>query len=117
MPSTKSNSAVEEACPLRRDWGWLLALGIGLVVIGMVAISVPLFATVGIVTVIGIFLIAHGLVHAGLSAAPIPNDPEPKPGEFFTAIARSWIFGRIGANAKTVQRTGIVLVALSIYPS
>ena len=66
-----------------------------------------------IVTVFGIFLIAHGLVHAGLSAAPIPNDPEPKPGEFFTVPARSSLLSRIGMKANAIRWTGIILVGLS----
>lgn len=60
-----------------------------------------------------LFLIAHGLVHAGLAAAPIPNDPESKPGAFFTALSRSWLLPQLGLNASAVQWTGIILVALS----
>ena len=61
----------------------------------------------------GVFLIAHGLVHAILAAAPIPNDPESKPGAFFTASDRSWLLPQLGMNASTVQWIGIILVALS----
>ena len=43
-----------------------------------------------------IVLIAHGLVHVGLAAAPVPNDPESKPGAFFTTSERSWLFSRLG---------------------
>jgi hypothetical protein len=60
-----------------------------------------------------IFLIAHGLVHAGLAAAPIPNDPDAKPGAFFTAMERSWLLARFGLSASTVQWIGIFLVVLS----
>ena len=60
-----------------------------------------------------IFLIAHGLVHAGLAIAPDPNEPEAKPGAFFTAMERSWLLPRIGFTASTVQWVGILLVALS----
>ncbi len=60
-----------------------------------------------------IFLIAHGLVHAGLAAAPIPNDPDAKPGAFFTAMDRSWLLSRFGLSASTVQWIGIILVALA----
>lgn len=60
-----------------------------------------------------IFLIAHGLVHAGLAAAPIPNDPDSKPGAFFTATARSWLLPRLGLNASTVQWVGVIMVALT----
>ena len=61
-----------------------------------------------------IFLIAHGLVHAGLAAAPIPNDPDSKPGAFFTATARSWLLPRLGLSAPTVRWIGIILVALAV---
>jgi hypothetical protein len=61
----------------------------------------------------GLLLIAHGLVHAGLTPAPIPNNPELKPGAFFTASSRSWLLPQIGLNAPTVRWIGIVLVALS----
>jgi len=61
---------------------------------------------------IGIFLIAHGLVHSGLAAAPIPNDPNSKPGAFFTDPTRSWLLSGIGLNASAIRITGIVLVAL-----
>jgi len=30
--------------------------------------------------IIGLFFIAHVLVHAGLAASPNPDDPESKPG-------------------------------------
>lgn len=61
---------------------------------------------------LAVFLIVHGLVHAGLAAAPIPNDPDSKPGSFFTATARSWLLPRLGLNTSTVQWVGILLVAL-----
>ena len=64
--------------------------------------------------VFGIFLMAHGLVHAGLAAAPVPNDAESKPGAFFTASSRSWLLPRIGLSAPTVRWIGIVLVALPV---
>ena len=64
-------------------------------------------------TLIALFLIAHGLVHAGLAAAPIPNDPNAKPGAFFTATARSWLLPRLGLNPPAVQWIGIILVALA----
>ena len=60
-----------------------------------------------------LFLIAHGLVHAGLAAAPNPNDPTSKPGAFFTAVERSWLLPQLGLNATAVQWIGIILVALS----
>jgi hypothetical protein len=34
-------------------------------------------------TFFGLFLIAHAVAHAGLAAAPIPDNPDSKPGAFF----------------------------------
>jgi len=64
-------------------------------------------------TLIALFLIAHGLVHAGLAAAPIPNDPDSKPGAFFTSISRSWLLPQLGLNPAAVQWIGIILVVLA----
>ena len=62
---------------------------------------------------LGIFVIAHGLVHAILAIAPNPADPDAKPGAFFTASERSWLLHPLGLNAMAIQCIGIVLVALS----
>lgn len=61
---------------------------------------------------LGIFIIAHGLVHAILAAAPNPSDSNAKPGAFFTAADRSWL-PQLGLSASAVQWIGISLVALS----
>ena len=60
-----------------------------------------------------IFLISHGLVHAGLAAAPNPSDANAKPGAFFSSAERSWLLPQLGLNSSTVQWIGITLVALS----
>ena len=62
---------------------------------------------------LAILFIAHGLVHAGLAAAPNPRDPNSKPGAFFTAVERSWLLPKLGLNNSAVQWIGICLVALS----
>ena len=62
---------------------------------------------------LGIFVIAHGLVHTILAIAPNPADPDAKPGAFFTASERSWLLYPLGLNATAIQWIGIVLVALS----
>jgi len=64
-------------------------------------------------TLIAIFLIAHGLVHAGLAAAPNPNEPDTKPGAFFTSINRSWLPPKLEIDAVIVQWIGIILVAFA----
>ena len=63
--------------------------------------------------ILAVFLIAHGLVHAGLTAAPNPADPDTKPGAFFTAAERSWLLPRLGFSPPMVKWTGILLVALA----
>jgi hypothetical protein len=62
---------------------------------------------------LAIFIIAHGLVHAGLAIAPNPSDPDAKPGAFFTAMERSWLLPRLGLNASSVYWIGILLVILA----
>ena len=64
--------------------------------------------------VFGFFLIAHALAHAGLAAAPIPDDPNTTPGAFFTNVNRSWLFLKIGLDSTVVRWIGITLVAFSI---
>src|SRR3972149_6492861 len=61
MSNVIPNSVAEEARELRKQWVWLLALGIGHVLIGGVAIAVPFPATVGVVAVIGIAMLAAGI--------------------------------------------------------
>ena len=60
-----------------------------------------------------LFLIAHGLVHAGLAAAPNPNNTDSKPGTFFTSPDRSWLLHRFDLNPSIVQWIGIILVAIA----
>lgn len=67
------------------------------------------------ITFLGIFLILHGLVHTGLAAAPIPNDPASKPGAFFTAETRSWFLTRLGFSPKVIAITGISLVVFATF--
>ena len=62
---------------------------------------------------LAVFLILHGLVHAVLAAAPIPNDPDSNPGAYFTATIRSWLLPRLGLNDTAVQWIGIILVVLT----
>jgi len=64
-------------------------------------------------TVIALFIIAHGLVHSGLAAAPNPDSPGSKPGTIFTASERSWLLPKLGLTDTAVQWVGILLVALS----
>jgi hypothetical protein len=63
--------------------------------------------------IIALVLIAHGLVHAGLAAAPNPDVPDSKPGTFFTSPERSLLLPNLGLSAAAVRWIGIVLVALA----
>ncbi len=62
---------------------------------------------------LGIFIIAHGLVHSILAVAPNPADPDAKVGLFFASVDRSWILPRLGLNPGVIQAIGVILVALS----
>jgi hypothetical protein len=61
-----------------------------------------------------LFLIAHDVAHAGLAAAPIPDDLDPKLGAFFTEISRSWSFQKLGLDGAVVKKIGIILVILTV---
>jgi hypothetical protein len=62
-------------------------------------------------TIIGLFLIAHGMMHAILALAPIPNDPTSKRGTFFAASKRSWLLRGLGFPEAWTKWIGILLVA------
>jgi hypothetical protein len=62
---------------------------------------------------LAVFLILHGMVHAILAAAPIPNEPDSNPGAFFTNSTRSWLLPRLGLNDTAIQWIGIILVILA----
>lgn len=47
---------------LRENWGWFLALGIGLIVLGMVSIGTPLIATLAIEIMVGVLLLIGGIL-------------------------------------------------------
>jgi uncharacterized membrane protein HdeD (DUF308 family) len=49
---------------LRRTWGWLLALGIVLVLLGIAGLFLTVAVTLATVTVIGIFMIGGGVLLA-----------------------------------------------------
>jgi hypothetical protein len=65
-------------------------------------------------TILGIFLIGHGIAHAGLASAPDPSESESTPGAFFTQKGRSRLFLYFDFDPVLVQRAGIVLAAVSI---
>ncbi|WP_425396736.1 HdeD family acid-resistance protein [Aeoliella sp.] len=54
------NSLIETQ-ELRKAWGWLVALGIGLMVAGLAAISSPLMSTSAMVALLGILLLVAGI--------------------------------------------------------
>jgi uncharacterized membrane protein HdeD (DUF308 family) len=55
----------EEVQSLRRNWGWLLALGVLMIVVGTLAIAFPVMATLTTVEVFGYLL----LIGAGVEVA------------------------------------------------
>src|SRR6266478_1797683 len=49
---------------LRRKWGWFLALGIIMIVFGMIALAIMPAATIGTVLILGWLMIFSGIVEA-----------------------------------------------------
>ena len=52
---------------LSRNWGWLLALGILMIILGLMAIAAPVYATFAVQALLGWILIIGGIaqgVHA-----------------------------------------------------
>jgi uncharacterized membrane protein HdeD (DUF308 family) len=56
------SAVAEEARALRRNWGWFVALGVALFVVGLLAISYPVAATVTTVAVFGYLLLIGGMI-------------------------------------------------------
>ena len=46
---------------LRDSWGWILVMGILMILGGLAAIATPFFATVGVVTFLGILMLVAGV--------------------------------------------------------
>ena len=61
-------------------------------------------------TIIGVFLIAHGVVHAILAIAPIPKDPNSNRGDFFATSRRSWLLRALRIPDEVTRWMGISLV-------
>lgn len=55
------DSSLIESQELRKSWGWMVALGIGMIVGGLAAISSPWMGTKIMVALIGILLIVAGI--------------------------------------------------------
>lgn len=61
-PPSPINPRFEEGLRLRKCWCWFLALGIALILLGVVAIGAQYLATLTTVLVFGILLVAGGVV-------------------------------------------------------
>ena len=56
--------ALYELDHVRHRWGWLLALGIGMIILGTVALFIMPAATIGTVIVLGWLLVISGVIEA-----------------------------------------------------
>lgn len=62
--------------------------------------------------VFGLFLLAHGLIHASyLSPAPPPNPGAP---EWPFSMARSWLVTGVGVDVAVVRTMGTLLVIIVV---
>ena len=57
-------AALEQA---RRNWGWYLALGVALIVLGAIAMLYPLYSTIGMMVLVGWLLIFGGVAESILA--------------------------------------------------
>ncbi len=57
-----SEAMRNELAVLQKDWGWFLLLGIGLIVLGTLALGSAFFASVVAVVYLGLLLLAGGIV-------------------------------------------------------
>jgi len=62
MPQSPMSFMSDELKALKQNWGWYLALGILLILLGFMAIGSPFIAGLAIVTVLGCFLIVGGII-------------------------------------------------------
>lgn len=56
-----TDATADELRALKNEWVWFLALGIGLVAVGMIAMGAAFLATVATVAVFGVLLVIGGL--------------------------------------------------------
>jgi hypothetical protein len=61
-------------------------------------------------TIVAIFLILHGLVHAILAMVPDPNAPEVK---FATFFSQSWVLNGLGLSESAGRLIAMILAALA----
>jgi len=60
--SVRSAAQYDPVEALRRQWGWLLALGIAMIALGAVAISIPMAVTVAVELLLGWIFVIGGIV-------------------------------------------------------
>ena len=61
-------------------------------------------------TIVAIFLILHGLVHAILAMVPNPDSADPV---FATFFSRSWLLSGLGLSESAAKPMAIILAAMA----
>ncbi|HII07660.1 MAG TPA: HdeD family acid-resistance protein [Methanotrichaceae archaeon] len=61
----QSSRELEDIEILREYKGWFLWLGIALIILGIAAISLPMFVALGIDLIVGAILVIGGIIHIG----------------------------------------------------
>jgi uncharacterized membrane protein HdeD (DUF308 family) len=59
-----SSALLFDLVHLRHKWGWFLALGIVMIIFGMIALAIMPAATIGTVLILGWLMIFSGVVEA-----------------------------------------------------
>ena len=117
MITQRFSMSAPDALPerLRANWGWLVALGLALIVLGFAAIAAPVVATFTTVTLFGILL----LIGAGVELASLVW--VRRWGTFFHHIVSGLLYLFMGAIL--LERPGLgaagytVLLALFLVAS
>src|SRR5438067_733418 len=57
-----TSNANEDLEEIRRNWGWFVALGVALILVGLGALSAPVMSTVATVEIFGFLLLIGGVI-------------------------------------------------------
>ncbi|HEY6290157.1 MAG TPA: HdeD family acid-resistance protein [Terriglobia bacterium] len=93
---------------LRRNWGWILALGIALIVLGMIAIGDVVFFTVVSVIFLGWVLVFGGIVEA------VQAFRHRKGGSFFLHLLSSVLAVVVGFLLLENPQAGALVLTLML---
>ena len=54
---------LSKGASLRENWGWILATGITYLILGVIALSIPVVSTIGLSFALAVLLLIGGVIH------------------------------------------------------